>query len=582
MAKAKKTSGRPRSEAQKATEKNLIPNDKRSPDEVRKNGEKGGKKSGRVRKQQRNLRQAFSTIMAMKPKETDRNEIAAALGISPDEIKDNTDVMAISLFGQVRAGNVKAIALANQITDSGMTDAEKKDYELKQQELQIKLDQHQIEMEEYQAKKNAKQAQEYRGIPALSFAWPFAKVYQDITEHGHIEYCLRGGRGSGKSSFVSLAIIDLMKRHPSLNALVLRQVSNTIAGSVFNQLVWAINELNLQNEFKVKKSPAEITRISTGQVIFFRGADDVGKIKSIKPQIGYIGILWFEELDQFNGPDSVRNIQQSAMRGGDDAWIFKSFNPPKSVINWANEYVLKPSDNRYDSLSSYLDVPRAWLGKDWIAEAEEMKAKNPSAYENEYLGKANGTGGMVFDNVTVRQITEDERKEFDRIYEGVDWGWYPDPFHYSRMYYNAAQMKLYIFGELRANKMSNEETAAAVRAKFDVKDDRGNVISGVDDGIIYCDSAEPKSVNDWKVYGMPARAVKKGPDSVRYSMKWLQSLVEIIIDPVDCPATAEEFTKYEYDRDKDGHVIEGYPDKHNHAIDSVRYAMYPVWKKRGQ
>lgn len=582
MAKAKKTSGRTRSEAQKATEKNLIPNDKRSPEEVRKNGEKGGKKSGQVRKQQRNLRQAFSTIMAMKPKEKDRNEIAAALGISPDEIKDNTDVMAISLFGQVRAGNVKAIALANQITDSGMTDAEKKDYELKQQELQIKLDQHQIEMEEYQAKKNAKQAQEYRGIPALSFAWPFAKVYQDINEHGHIEYCLRGGRGSGKSSFVSLAIIDLMMKHPNLNALVLRQVSNTIAGSVFNQLVWAINELGLQDDFKVKKSPAEITRIGTGQVIFFRGADDVGKIKSIKPQIGYIGILWFEELDQFNGPESVRNIQQSAMRGGDDAWIFKSFNPPRSVINWANEYVMTPSENRYDSISSYLDVPRSWLGKDWIAEAEEMKVKNPAAYDNEYLGKANGTGGMVFDNVTVRKITANERAEFDRIYEGVDWGWYPDPFHFSRMYYNAAEMRLFIYGELRANKMSNEETAHAVREKFDIRDSKGKWIQSVDDGIIYCDSAEPKSVADWKSYGMPARGVVKGPDSVRYSMKWLQSLAEIVIDPNDCPETAKEFTKYEYERDKDGKVIEGYPDANNHAIDSVRYAMFPVWKHRGQ
>lgn len=582
MARAKKTPGRPRSEAQKANEKNLIPVTELTEAEARKLSQKGGKKSGAVRKQKRNLRQAFSTIMAMQPKEQDRNEIAAALGISPDEIKDNTDVMAISLFGQVKAGNVKAIALANQITDSGMTDAEKKDYELKKQELQIKLDQHQIEMEEYEAAKNAKQAQEYKGIPALSFAWPFAKVYQDISEHGHIEYCLRGGRGSGKSSFVSLAIIDLMMRHPDLNALVLRQVSNTIAGSVYNQLVWAILELGLQDEFKMKKSPAEITRKSTGQVIFFRGADDVGKIKSIKPTKGYIGILWFEELDQFSGPESVRNIQQSAMRGGDDAWIFKSFNPPRSVINWANEYVLKPSENRYDSLSSYLDVPRSWLGKDWIAEAEEMKEKNPAAYENEYLGKANGTGGMVFDNVTVRPITADERAEFDRIYEGVDWGWYPDPFHFSRMYYNAAEMRLFIYGELRANKMSNEETARAVREKFDIQDSNGNYIQSVDDAIIYCDSAEPKSVADWKTYGMPARGVKKGPDSVRYSVKWLQSLAEIVIDPDDCPATAEEFTKYEYERDKDGQVIEGYPDANNHAIDSVRYAMYPVWKRRGQ
>ncbi len=582
MADAKKGPRKPRSKAQKATEKNLIPFSERTEDDQRKIRSKGGKAGAKTRAKKKDIKDRLKILLVMPPNSDDRKKLAASLAVDPEQIDSNEMVAAAAMYNQVRKGNVKAFEAINKIVYGGSSQAEEEELKIKRAELKIKQDQHKIEMEEYEAKKNAKQAQEYRGIPALSIAWPFARILQDVNEHGHIEYCLRGGRGSGKSSFISLVIIDLIMRHPDLNALVLRQVSNTIAGSVYNQLVWAIYELGLQDEFKMKKSPAEITRKSTGQVIFFRGADDVGKIKSIKPPKGYIGLLWFEELDQFNGPDSVRNIQQSAMRGGDSAWIFKSFNPPKSVINWANEYVLKPSENRMDSISSYLDVPREWLGKDWIAEAEEMKVVNPSAYENEYMGKANGTGGMVFDNVTVRKITADERAEFDRIYEGVDWGWYPDPFHFSRMYYNAAQMKLYIFGELRANKMSNEETARAVREKFDIQDSDGTYIQSVDDAIVYCDSAEPKSVADWKTYGMPARGVKKGPDSVRYSIKWLQSLAEIVIDPDDCPATAEEFTKYEYERDKDGQVIEGYPDANNHAIDSVRYAMYPVWKRRGQ
>ena len=582
MADAKKVPRKPRSKAQKATEKNLIPLPERSKDEQRKIRSKGGKTGAKARAKKKDIKDRLKILLDMPPNSDDREKLAASLAVDPEQIDSNEMVAVAAMYNQVRKGNVKAFEAINKIVYGGSSQAEEEELKIKRAELKIKQDQHKIEMEEYEASKNAKAGQEYKGIPALSFAWPFARILQDVSEHGHIEYCLRGGRGSGKSSFISLVIIDLIMKHPDLNALVLRQVSNTIAGSVYNQLVWAIYELGLQDEFKMKKSPAEITRKSTGQVIFFRGADDVGKIKSIKPPKGYIGLLWFEELDQFNGPDSVRNIQQSAMRGGDSAWIFKSFNPPKSVINWANEYVLKPSENRMDSISSYLDVPREWLGKDWIAEAEEMKVVNPSAYENEYLGKANGTGGMVFDNVTVRPIPAEERAEFDRIYEGVDWGWYPDPFHFSRMYYNAAEMRLFIYGELRANKMSNEETARAVRDRFDIQDSKGNYIQSVDDAIVYCDLAEPKSIADWKTYGMPARGVKKGPDSVRYSMKWLQSLVEIVIDPVDCPATAEEFTKYEYERDKDGKVIEGYPDANNHAIDSVRYAMFPVWKHRGQ
>lgn len=65
-------------------------------------------------------------------------------------------------------------------------------------------------------------------------------------------------------------------------------------------------------------------------------------------------------------------------------------------------------------------------------------------------------------------------------------------------------------------------------------------------------------------------------------MKWLQSLRAIVIDNVRCPKTAEEFLEYEYERDKEGNVISGYLDKNNHAIDSVRYATNPIWKKKGQ
>ena len=81
---------------------------------------------------------------------------------------------------------------------------------------------------------------------------------------------------------------------------------------------------------------------------------------------------------------------------------------------------------------------------------------------------------------------------------------------------------------------------------------------------------------------MFARGAEKGPDSVNYSMKWLQSLTEIIIDNRRAPNCATEFMDYEYERDKNGDVISGYPDKNNHCIDSVRYGLNNIWKKRGQ
>ncbi|HAP78600.1 MAG TPA: PBSX family phage terminase large subunit, partial [Ruminococcus sp.] len=260
------------------------------------------------------------------------------------------------------------------------------------------------------------------------------------------------------------------------------------------------------------------------------------------------------------------------IRGGDTAYKFKSFNPPKSAMNWANKYIRIPRDDRLITESTYLTVPKKWLGKQFLDDAEFLKETNPTAYENEYMGIANGTGGNVFDNVTIKSISDEEIAEFDRIYRGVDWGWYPDPFAYVACYYDPARLTLYIFDEYRCNKKSNRETADILIKEHKVP---------YSDTII-CDSAENKSVEDYRSAGLSARGAEKGTGSVEYSMKWLQSLKEIIIDNKRCPETAKEFLEYEYERDREGNVITGYPDKNNHSIDAVRYALNNIWKRRGQ
>lgn len=418
---------------------------------------------------------------------------------------------------------------------------------------------------------NPEEGTKYTGIPASMIAPAFIKVVHDIEQQLYNEYVFPGGRGSTKSSFISLEVLDLLMKHEDTHAVVMRQVADTLRTSVYQQILWAISALGLEDEFHCTVSPLEITRKSTGQKIYFRGADDPGKVKSIKVPFGYIAILWLEELDQFTGEEAVRKIEQSVIRGGELAYIFKSFNPPKSANNWANKYIKIPKATRLVTHSTYLDVPKQWLGKPFLDEAEFLKDINPVAYENEYMGVANGTGGNVFDNVKIEAITDEQIKQFDRLYNGADWGWYPDPYHFGRMHYDAARMRLFIFMEYRCNKQSNKQTADKLRE-----------LGVTENDLITCDSAEEKSIGDYRSYGLLARGAEKGPGSVEYSMKWLQSLTEIIIDNRRCPYTADEFLNYEYERDKEGNVISGYPDKDNHAIDMVRYAMNPIWKRRGQ
>lgn len=401
---------------------------------------------------------------------------------------------------------------------------------------------------------------------AVSKSYP--QVLWDIINHNHTDYDFPGGRGSLKSSFVSLVVVMLVISNPDYNALVLRRVSNTIRDSVFAQYMWAIEKLGLAEDWDSKVSPPELIYKPTGQRILFRGADDPMKIKSIKVQKGYIAITHFEELDQFRGRAEIRSILQSTRRGGDVFWNFESFNPPISRDNWANRDCEEEREGRLVHRSTYLEAPVEWLGEQFISDAEELKAKDDRAYRHEYLGEAVGTGGNVFDNLELREITDAEVKTFDRIFQGADWGWYPDPFAFIRLHYDKARETIYLIDEIYENKLTNEASGRMIL-------DRGYI-----DAYVTEDSAEPKSVADHRAMGIPAKAAVKGPGSVDYGMKWLQRR-KIVIDRNRTPNAYKEFVNYEYERNKEGDIISGYPDKDNHTIDATRYALERVFNKFG-
>ena len=400
----------------------------------------------------------------------------------------------------------------------------------------------------------------------------FYPVHWDIVDGKHTYYDLFGGRGSTKSTFIGVEIPLGIMEDPQANAVVFRKVGNPIGTSVYEQILWGLEALGVRSLWKCTTSPYRMTYIPTGQVILFRGLDKAKKMKSIKVAKGYIKYLWFEELDEFAGEEEIRSVQQSVMRGGDKFVVFKSFNPPISKSNWANQYILKPRPGALRHKSCYLEVPREWLGQQFFDDAEALREINPRAYEHEYLGNAVGTGGEVFENLEIREITDQEIDNFDFLYYGLDFGWYPDPAHWVKLCYNPAQLTVYIFDELRVNKTSNAELwNLLVMTKG---------MTGGD--LLIADSAEEKSIADLKEYGALCRGAVKGPGSVAYSMKWLQSLKRIVIDPLRCPDAAREFSSYEYERTPDGDVMSGYPDANNHSIDAVRYALNTVWRRKGQ
>lgn len=410
----------------------------------------------------------------------------------------------------------------------------------------------------------------------------FDDLFVSVMNHEYTEYLLGGGRGSCKSSFISICIRLLMKKNPDISCLSMRKHANGLYDSVFTQLKWADGMYGLSPRYI--KTPMRMTE--GDQQILFRGADDPTKIKSVKVEKGYIGILWFEEVTEFT-PEEIRSIKQSVMRGGDKFWIFYSFNPPLNRNNWVNKEFLIDKPGRICHRSDYTTVPVEWLGQPFIDEAEWLREHNYRLYQNEYMGEPVGAGLDVFENLKEIELTDDEIGKMDYHFHGIDWGYYPDPWAYNGMAYKPNTRELFIYSELEELKKGNEETSRILLDYFrngawmwynTRQPESPSEIAAK----LVPDSAEPKSISDYREYGWHCHEPKK--TGLRdYGFKWLQTLSAIYIDRKRCPKTWEEFHGYAYETDKNGEVISTYPEgQADHHIACVRYALEEIYRRKGQ
>jgi phage terminase large subunit len=396
--------------------------------------------------------------------------------------------------------------------------------------------------------------------PAL---WP---IYKAILKDKYTHYWLKGGRGSTKSSFISLVLVLGIMKSPDSNGVIIRKVADTLRNSVYSQVLWAIDKLQVDHLFTATVSPMEIAYKPTGQKLIFRGADDPTKLKSIKFIHGYAKFVWFEELTEFNGIEEIDNINQSLLRGGDQFAVFYSYNPPKSCQSWVNLEAKINKPGRLVHHSSYENVPQEWLGPVFLAEAEHIKKINPKRWENVYGGAETGTGGEVFENVINRPITDTEIAVFDKIKIGCDFGYSSDPTAIVWCNFDKTRRRLYIFDEVYQLKLSARGIAEEIKSR------------GYRQTII-ADSAEPRSIAELISLNVPVVAAKKGPDSVDHGLKSLADLEQIIIDADRCPNAYREFTQYELERDKYGGFKASYPDKNNHCLDACRYSLESDFKE---
>jgi len=409
----------------------------------------------------------------------------------------------------------------------------------------------------------------------------FLAPHRCIAQRTYVDYWGIGGRGSTKSSWASLEVVNHIERNPTEHALVLMRYKATIREAVYAQIVWAINALGLEDEYDTPDTTFRITKRSTGQLIMFRGCDNPNKIKSTTPPFGHIGIVWFEEADMFRGMAEIRKVNQSAARGGDGCVRLYTFNPPRSKRSWVNVEMQKRRDEGLPVFEScYLNAPPEWLGEQFIADAEHLKETDPNAYAHEYLGDTVGDGTEVFDNVEFREVTDEEIAAFDNPRWGQDFGWYPDPWAVTASEWQPGKNTIITFKELGGNKVAPDEQARQIVAALTYADDAQNpeakpVYHHIP---IMSDDADPTTIAQQRDAGANARAAGKGNMRAN-SYRFLQSC-HWVIDPVRCPHLAREVREMQYEVNRDEEVLNVIPDGNDHWVDATRYAFMHEAKSR--
>lgn len=393
------------------------------------------------------------------------------------------------------------------------------------------------------------------------------KGYGDFWKSKKRYRVVKGSRASKKSKTAALWFIYKMMQYPDANTLVVRKTYRTLKDSCFAELKWAIHRFGVDANWSIKESPLEMTytnRYGKEQKIYFRGLDDPLKVTSITVESGCLCFMWIEEAYELTSEDDFNMLDES-IRGAvpDGSGLFKqvtlTFNP------WNEHHWLKRRffDNKDDQTDSFTTDYRCneWLDESDLKLFETMKLQNPRRYAVAGLGDWGIIDGLVYEN------WREEAFELEQIQTqyniesafGLDFGYTNDPSALFCGFIDTEHKKIFVYDELYKTGLSNEKIYREILDMGYVKER------------ITADSAEPKSIDELRGYGLRIKPAVKGKDSINHGIQFIQDF-EIVIHP-RCVNFITEISNYTWSKDKFGNKLNVPIDDFNHLMDAMRYAV---------
>lgn len=392
----------------------------------------------------------------------------------------------------------------------------------------------------------------------------YADVYNALHNEGIRYLAIKGSRASKKSKTIALFLILLLLENTQTNILVIRRFEKTLKDSCYAELRWACDRLGVVSDFVFLSSPREIRRVSTGQVIFFRGLDDPYKITSLAVMKGCLPYVWLEEAYEIENHDKFK-VLEGSIRGqmpkGISAKFIFTFNPWREC--WLKtEFFDTKQSNIFSKTTNYLC--NEFLSENDLKWFNSLKKNYPKRYAIEGLGSWGQSDGLVFTNVHCENIDVDNLRSHPAQYKafyGLDFG-FTDPTGFVGGFVDRENKTIYITMELYLYNVTNLEISKAIK-ELGIKGER-----------VICDSAEPKSIEELRRYGINAVACQKGPNSVLYGIQKIQNF-KIIYDPT-CENFGHEISNYAWKIDSDGKSTNKPDHAFSHLMDATRYGLQDI------
>ena len=385
------------------------------------------------------------------------------------------------------------------------------------------------------------------------FAEKFYPYLFDYTTRWEVFY---GGAGSGKSYFITQKIIIRCCREP-IKVLVCRRYGSTLRNSCFSLFKEILTKWKLTPYLKIRETDFNI-KFPNGSEIIMVGLDEETKLLSLNN----ISTVWIEEA--YEVPKPIVEQLNLRLRGkADNQQIIMSYNPI-SKNSWLYDFceVNPPESFRYLK-TTFRDNP--FLNKEYIQSLESLYTRNPAKArvfcDGEYGVDAEG---LVITNW--RQEVFDAMELASQRLEhraGMDLGWI-DKSAIIDSLYDRENKIIYVFNEFYKSGCQLSELASAI-TDMNLKKTK-----------LYIDAAEPRAIQFFKQEGINAYPCKKGKDSVKAGLMFLQDNL-IIVHP-NCKNFINELENFSYIKSKQtGEWTEDTTHEWSHAIDACRYAYSDIY-----